>query len=141
MKGAPAGRVFDAARALLARLSVPLYVNDRADVAWAAGAHGVHVGQDDVPAGLLRALLPTAFRIGLSVGSPDEARVASSATVDYWSAGPVYRTSSKADAGAPLGPAGFAALARRAPPRVPVIGIGGISARNAADVIRAGAAG
>jgi thiamine-phosphate pyrophosphorylase len=140
MKGAPASRLFDAARALLARLSVPLYVNDRADVAWASGAHGVHVGQDDVPARPLRALLPSNIRIGLSVGSPDEARVASSATVEYWSVGPVYRTSSKADAGAPLGPEGFADLARQAP-GVPVIGIGGISARNAAAVIRAGAAG
>jgi thiamine-phosphate pyrophosphorylase len=140
MKGAPAGRMFDTARALLQRLSVPLYINDRADVAWAARARGVHLGQDDVPAGPLRGLLPPPFCIGLSVGSPDEARMASAATVDYWSVGPVYRTSTKADAGVPLGTAGFRDLARRAP-GVPVIGIGGISAQNAAEVIRAGAAG
>lgn len=141
MKGAHAGAMFRAARALLTKLSVPLYVNDRADVAWATGAAGVHLGHDDVPAGPLRALLPPPFRIGVSVGSPDECRTVSRAAVDYWSVGPVYRTPTKPDAGAPLGPAGFGALARLAPRDMPVIGVGGISAENAAEVIRAGAVG
>ena len=141
MKGAAAGLMFDTARTLLAKVSLPLFLNDRADVAWAAGAAGVHVGQDDVPAAPLRALVPLPFRIGISVGSPDEARGASSTAVDYWSVGPVYRTSSKADAGAPLAPSGFSSLARLAPRGLPVIGIGGITAENAPAVIRAGAAG
>jgi len=81
------------------------------------------------------------FTIGLSVGSPDEAAVALRSAPDYWSIGPLYRTASKADAGVPLEPAGFATLAKRAPPGVPVIAIGGIDAGNAAAVIQAGAAG
>lgn len=141
IKGAAAGHVFQAARALLARLSVPLYINDRADVAWAAGAAGVHVGQDDIPPGPLRALLPPPFRIGLSVGSPEEARVAGADGVAYWSVGPVYRTASKPDAGDPLEPPGFARLARLAPRGMPVIAIGGITAANAEPVIAAGARG
>jgi thiamine-phosphate pyrophosphorylase len=60
---------------------------------------------------------------------------------DYWSVGPCFPTGSKPDAGAPLGPGGFAALARRAPTGVPVIGIGGITARNATSLVSAGAAG
>lgn len=139
IKDAAAGQVFQTARALCARLSVPLYVNDRADVAWAAGAAGVHLGQDDMPAAPLRALLPPPFRIGISVGSPDEARVAGAA--DYWSVGPVYRTATKPDAGDPLGPAGFADLARLAPPGMPVIAIGGITAANVGAVMAAGAHG
>lgn len=141
MKGAPAGVLFRAVQALLMKLSVPLYVNDRADVAWAAGAAGVHLGQDDLPAGPLRVLLPPPFRIGVSVGSPGEGRAVSRAAADYWSVGPVYRTPTKPDAGAPLGPEGLGSLVCLAPRGMPVIGIGGISAVNAAEVIRAGAAG
>ena len=141
IKGAAAGQVFQAARALLARLSVPLYINDRADVAWAAGAAGVHVGQDDIPPEPLRALLLPPFRIGLSVGSPEEAGVAGADGVAYWSVGPVYRTATKLDAGDPLGPPGFARLARLAPRGIPVIAIGGITPENAGAVIAAGARG
>jgi thiamine-phosphate pyrophosphorylase len=140
MKGASAADLFATTSRLLASFSIPVFVNDRADVALAAGAAGVHLGQDDTPAALLRAVVPPRFRIGLSVGSPPEA-AAASAGVDYWSIGPLYRTASKADAGVPLGPAGFSDLARRAPRGVPVIAIGGIMAANAAAVIAAGAAG
>ncbi|MBI4503402.1 MAG: thiamine phosphate synthase [Gemmatimonadetes bacterium] len=141
MKGASAAGLYSATRRLLDALSIPVYVNDRADVAWAARAHGVHLGQDDVPAGPTRAILPASLRIGLSVGSPPEAEIARRAAVDYWSIGPLYRTASKADAGVALGPAGFSRLAALAPAGVPVIAIGGITASNAGEVIRAGAAG
>ncbi|HZH39460.1 MAG TPA: thiamine phosphate synthase, partial [Gemmatimonadales bacterium] len=60
---------------------------------------------------------------------------------DYWSIGPCYATSTKSDAGAPLGPEGFGKLARLAPAGLPVIGIGGITKDNAAAIRRAGAAG
>jgi len=60
---------------------------------------------------------------------------------DYWSVGPCFPTATKADAGAPLGTAGFAALARRAPAGVPVIAIGGITAERAAALAAADAAG
>ena len=60
---------------------------------------------------------------------------------DYWSIGPCFATPTKSDAGPPLGPEGFSGLANRAPERMPVIGIGGITARNAAQISGAGAAG
>ncbi|OLB67605.1 MAG: hypothetical protein AUI09_02765 [Gemmatimonadetes bacterium 13_2_20CM_2_66_5] len=78
--------------------------------------------------------------LGISVGSPDEAEHAP-ATADYWSVGPCFATPTKHDAGPPLGPDGFAALARLAPEGTPVIGIGGITAANARSIIDAGATG
>ena len=113
MKGASAADTYDATRRLLAQVTIPVYVNDRADVAWATGAQGVHLGQDDVPARALRPFLPSGFRIGLSVGSPTEAHTELTSNADYWSIGPLYRTASKTDAGVPLGPQGFSMLAFR----------------------------
>ena len=141
MKGASAADLYATTRRLMEALSIPVYVNDRADVAWAARAHGVHLGQGDVPAGAIRAILPSSLRIGISVGSPAEAEIARRATVDYWSVGPLYRTASKPDAGVALGPSGFSRLAGLAPAGMPVIAIGGITASNAGEVIRAGAIG
>jgi len=139
-KPAPAREVAAVARALLAALPVPVLVNDRVDVALAVGAAGVHLGPDDVPAASLEAFFPPGFLVGVSVGTPDEARLAHPGA-SYWSVGPCYPTTSKSDAGAPLGPAGFAALAALAPPGIPVIGIGGITAANAGAIRGAGAAG
>ncbi|MBI4421180.1 MAG: thiamine phosphate synthase [Gemmatimonadetes bacterium] len=143
MKDAPAEELLRATERVLRAVPVPVYVNDRADVARVAGAAGVHVGQEDLPADLLRAWLPPPFRIGISVGSATEARAArpAGAAVDYWSVGPLYRTATKADAGAPLGPAGFRGLVQLAPRGMLVIGIGGITAATAGDVIAAGGAG
>lgn len=141
-KPAPAREVADVARALVSALSVPVLVNDRIDVALAVGAAGVHLGQDDVPAGAgaLASHLPPGFVVGISVGSASEAGVADP-RADYWSIGPCYQTASKSDAGAPLGPDGFSKLARLAPEGVPVIGIGGITRDNAGAIRKAGAAG
>lgn len=141
LKRGGAGAMLAVARRLRAELTVPLYVNDRADVAWAARAQGVHVGADDLPAEALRPVAPRGFRIGVSVGTPAEAEAARRARADYWSIGSVYATPSKPDAGAPIGVAGFRALAALAPARMPVIGIGGITAGNAGDLVRAGAHG
>jgi thiamine-phosphate pyrophosphorylase len=127
--------------ALAAALPVPVLVNDRVDVALAAGAAGAHLGQDDVPLGAVRPYVPRGFILGTSVGSPAEAAQASSWLADYWSIGPCYATATKPDAGPPLGVAGFTALARRAPPGVPVIGIGGITADNAGPIVAGGGAG
>jgi thiamine-phosphate diphosphorylase len=141
MKNAPARDLWAATGRLLSSLTVPIFVNDRADVALAAGAHGAHLGQDDAPAAAIRALAPARFYIGLSVGSPAEADIAKRAAVDYWSIGPLYRTALKPDAGVPLGPVGFSALARLAPKSMPIVAIGGITATNAGEVIAAGALG
>ena len=141
MKRAGAGAMLDAARRLRAALTVPLFVNDRADVAWAAGAEGVHLGAEDIPAAAVRAAAPWAGLIGVSVGSPAEADAQRTTGADYWSLGSVFATATKPDAGAPLGAAGFRALAALAPAGMPLVGIGGIDATNAAAVIGAGAAG
>lgn len=141
MKHASAGEMFQMARRLLEVLAIPVYVNDRADVALAAGAHGVHLGAEDAPAGVVRRLAPPLFGIGVSVGNPAEAEPVRGVTVDYWSIGSVFRTPTKADAGEPIGLDGFSRLARLAPEGTPVVAIGGLDASNAAEVVRAGARG
>ncbi len=137
--GTPA-EVLELTRALVAALPVPVLVNDRVDIALAAGAAGAHLGWDDLPLDAVRPSLPAGFVLGISVGSPDEAARAP-ATADYWSVGPCFATPTKADAGPPLGPEGFTALARLAPEGTPVIGIGGITAANARTIVAAGAVG
>jgi thiamine-phosphate pyrophosphorylase len=141
LKGAPAGDVATLARALVAALAVPVLVDDRVDVALAAGAAGAHVGQDDAPPDALRPHVPPGFLLGVSVGSAREADRARDWPADYWSVGPCFATATKPDAGPPLGAAGFAALARRAPTGMPVIGVGGITATNAGLLAQAGAVG
>lgn len=140
-KDAPAGELLLLAEALVTALTVPAYVNDRADVAWLAGAAGVHVGADDVPPSRIRTFAPRPFRIGVSAGTAAEADAVRGADVDYWSIGAVFATGTKPDAGAPIGVAGFRALAARAPAGMPVIAIGGVDMTNAARVLAAGAAG
>ena len=128
-------------RALVAALPVPVLVNDRVDVALAAGAAGAHLGQDDPPLDRLRPVVPPGFILGISVGSAAQADRVQGWPADYWSVGPCYTTGTKADAGAALGVEGFAAVARRAPTGVPVVAIGGITAANARPLLTAGAAG
>jgi thiamine-phosphate pyrophosphorylase len=77
----------------------------------------------------------------VSVGTPAEADRARTGGADYWSIGSVYPTGSKPDAGAPIGVAGFAALAALVPPGVPCVAIGGITAEGVADLCAAGASG
>src|SRR6266540_3370353 len=141
MKDAPPHDVVALARALVGAIAVPVLVNDRVDVALAAGAAGAHLGQDDPPLDRLRPVVPAGFLLGVSVGSPAEAARVHGWPADYWSVGPCFATANKPDAGAPLGPQGFGALARLAPEGVPVIGIGGITPANAPTLTAAGAAG
>lgn len=138
--GAPR-EVLQLTRALVATLSVPVLVNDRVDIALAAGAAGAHLGWDDLPLEAIRPHAPAGFLLGISVGNPEEATRAAAVGADYWSIGPCFSTPTKSDAGAPLGPEGFAALSKLAPESIPVIGIGGITAGNAASIAGAGAAG
>ncbi len=141
LKDAPPRDILALTRALVGALAVPVLVNDRVDVALVAGAAGAHLGQDDPPLDRLRPHVPPGFLLGISVGSPAEAMRVHRWPADYWSAGPCFATANKPDAGPPLGPEGFAALARLAPPGIPVIGIGGITAANAGALVRMGAAG
>ena len=141
MKTAPAATIYRVTEALLGALDVPVYVNDRADVAIASGAHGVHLGAQDIPSAALRRLAPPPFRIGVSVGSEAEVAAVRGVDVDYWSIGSVFHTATKLDAGAPIGIAQFQHLAHLAPHGIPVIAIGGVTAATAGAVLRAGADG
>ena len=121
------------------RAGVPLIVNDRADVALALDVEGVHVGQDDMPAGLARVLIGPDRILGVSAGTVQEARQAEAKGADYLGVGDVYGTPSKADAGRPIGVGGLREIVEAV--SIPVVGIGGIDADKAAAVIAAGAAG
>ncbi len=131
--------IVEVATALLATIprSVPLLINDRLDVALAAGAAGVHLGADDLPVAAARRIAPTGFVIGASVGC--DAEVPGSRGADYVGIGPLFDTSSKADAGAAIGAAEFARLAALC--ALPAVAIGGIDASNARAAIDAGARG
>ncbi len=118
---------------------VPFIVNDRVDVALASDADGVHLGPDDLPPDVARGLLGPGRVIGVSAGTVDEAREAVQAGADYIGVGSVFATASKADAGEPIGVAGFGAIARAV--RIPAVAIGGIGLSNAGQPVAAGAAG
>jgi thiamine-phosphate pyrophosphorylase len=138
LKNADARALAAAARALVEALGVPVLVNDRLDVALAAGAAGVHLGPDDLPVALARRIAPPGFIVGASVGSPDEAPAAEGA--DYWGVGPWRSTETKADAGRALGAEGFRRLARLSPGK-PCIAIGSVRPEDVGQVLAAGGAG
>jgi thiamine-phosphate pyrophosphorylase len=140
-------RMIERARAIkaaLAPLGIPFVVNDRVDVALAARADGVHVGPDDMAPGDARALLGPDAVIGVSIKSVAAAQAAPVGVFDYAGVGGVYATLSKEQDNPPIGPEGLAritAVLRGRAPNVPVVGIAGIDAGNAAAVIAAGADG
>jgi len=141
LKNVGAARQVELARSLVSQLSVPVFVNDRADVALAAGARGVHVGAHDLAPAAVRVFAGDRLVIGGSVGDEAEADAARGQPLDYWSIGSVYATSTKPDAGAPIGPDRFSMLARMAAPSLPCIAIGGITVDNASEILAAGAHG
>jgi thiamine-phosphate pyrophosphorylase len=124
---------------LLARSGAPLIINDRIDVALAAGAAGVHLGQSDASPSEARRLLGPEAIIGLSVETMDQVRAAEGENIDYLGVSPIFTTPTKTDAGPGWGIEGLRRL--RAATRLPLVGIGGISAANAAAVLEAGADG
>lgn len=138
LKTAPPREIVALARRLVTAIEVPVLINDRPDIARAAGAAGVHLGPDDLSPALARKVLGEGAIIGASVGSEGESLLAAGA--DYWGIGPWRSTGTKADAGAPLGAAGFARITKLAGD-TPVIAIGGITAADVAAVRKAGGAG
>lgn len=132
------------ARALVTALrptKVPLLVNDRVDVALAAEAHGVHLGQTDMAADDARRLLGPRAVIGLTIRTEAEARDTPIAAADYVALGGVFGTTSKVNDTLPLGLDGLARLVRlvrERTPMMPICAIAGITAANAAGVIAAG---
>jgi thiamine-phosphate pyrophosphorylase len=138
LKEAPPRELLAAARALVGALSVPVLVNDRLDVAIAAGAAGVHLGPDDLPVRLARDAAPPGFLIGASVGSVAEAAGAGGA--DYLGVGPWRVSDTKADAGEALGEAGLRRI-RDAAGAMPVVAIGGVRPEDLPVILGAGATG
>jgi thiamine-phosphate pyrophosphorylase len=131
-------------RAVLEPEGIPLLVNDRVDVALAAEADGVHIGQDDMAVPDARLLLGRSAIIGLSVKTVEQARAAPLELLNYVAIGGVYGTTSKENTKAPIGTDGLRAIAdaiRARKANFPVCAIAGITAANAGDVIAAGADG
>jgi thiamine-phosphate diphosphorylase len=129
-----------ALREITRRHGTLFLVNDRADIAAAAGADGVHLGQRDLPLEAARRLLGPHAVIGISAESAEEAAAAQAGGADYLGVGPVFEArATKPDAGPPAGPD----LVRRirAHCSLPILAIGGIGPHNAAAAIAAGADG
>jgi thiamine-phosphate pyrophosphorylase len=140
LKVAPAREVLEVARAVrpLARQAgALLIVNDRPDVARAAEADGVHLGQDDLLVAAARAVLGSGGIIGVSTHSVAEARAAAAAGADYLGVGPVFDTTSKVGALAARGL--HLVRAVRDAVTLPLVAIGGITPGTAPDVRAAGA--
>jgi thiamine-phosphate pyrophosphorylase len=122
------------------RAGVPLFANDRPDLALLAGCDGVHVGQDDLPVAAVRALFVDARRgaaLGLSTHARAQVERALSEPIDYMAIGPIFPTSSKERPDAVIGLQELAALCSlvaRERPGLPVVGIGGISMETAGHV-------
>jgi thiamine-phosphate pyrophosphorylase len=134
------------ARAIKAALpaEVPLIVNDNVEAARAAGADGVHLGQEDMSVAQAREILGPVPFIGLSIKTVEQARAAPLGILDYAGIGGVYGTTSKQSTSRPIGPDGLARIVRVFRERIgnfPTCGIAGINARNAEAVIAAGADG
>jgi thiamine-phosphate pyrophosphorylase len=142
-KTLPAGLILEAARLLLPACraaGVPLCMNDRLDLALAAGAEMVHVGQDDLPLADVRrvgAALGRDLVVGVSTHTRAQAVAAIAGGADYLGFGPVFGTSTKSNPDPTVGLAALGEVAALSP--VPVVAIGGITRANVARVVEAGA--
>lgn len=126
-------------KALLGPLGVPLLINDRVDVALAAGADGVHLGQSDMPCALARKLLGPEALIGLSLESEDQVEEANSLDLNYVAVSPVFATPTKTNTAPALGLSGLRRMVESS--LHPVVGIGGMNLHTVRSVMEAGAAG
>jgi thiamine-phosphate pyrophosphorylase len=114
-------------------------INDRVDIALAAEADGVHLGQSDMPCPAARKLLGDEKIIGVTVHNLAEALQAECIGADYLGVSPIFQTATKHDAGKPAGISLIEEI--RSQVEIPLIAIGGINHSNAGDVVRAGADG
>jgi thiamine-phosphate pyrophosphorylase len=130
------------ARALVTLLrpaKIPFIVNDRVDVALAADADGVHVGQKDMTVADARRLIGRRRILGLSITSEADLDKVDLDGVDYLGVGPIYASATKPDAAPPIAIGGLRAVAERT--GLPIVAIGGLHAGNAEEAIAAGAHG
>ena len=123
----------------LQKLGIPLIINDRLDVALAAKADGVHLGQTDMPLEMARAIAADTLLIGISAESLRDAVEAEKGGADYLGVSPIYATPTKTDTAPALGLEGLRHI--RDAVNLPLVGIGGLNPDNAGDVIRNGADG
>ena len=140
-KEAGSGRLYRVAlqlRKLTRDAKIPFIVNDRLDIALAADADGVHVGQADLPASVVREIMGPGKILGVSVETVEEAVLAEKDGADYLGVGPVFEArETKPDTGEPLGVDRIVRIRRHC--RLPIVAIGGIDAENARKVREAGA--
>lgn len=140
-KAEPAGEFYRAAVEAVdhaRRYGTKIIINDRADIALAAGADGVHLGQDDLPPEHARKLLGSEAIIGFSTHSIEQAREALALPIDYLAIGPIFKTSTKKDPDPVVGLEGLR-MVREAAASLQIVAIGGIDSQNAASVFAAGA--
>jgi thiamine-phosphate pyrophosphorylase len=126
-------------RATTREFGALLFVNDRLDVALAAGADGAHIGPDDMPLQAARRAAPKSFLIGTSTDDPRQAKLAEAAGASYIGCGAVFGTTSKDVSGEQIGTDGLRAVVESV--RIPVVAIGGIDLDNVHQVAETGAAG
>ncbi|MCX5495463.1 thiamine phosphate synthase [Kaistia dalseonensis] len=124
---------------LLKPRGIPLIINDRVDVCLAIDADGVHVGQSDMPASMVRGLIGPDRILGLSVSTFPELEASDVAYADYLGVGPIFATATKPNAAAPIGFDGLAAMVAASPK--PVVAIGGVKADHVEPTLGAGADG
>ena len=126
-----------ALKAIIEPFKIPLIINDRVDIALAANADGVHIGQSDMPYKAARKILGRDAVIGLSVETWEDVTTAQDLDVDYIGVSPVFSTPTKTDTKEPWGISGLEKIKKYS--CHPLVAIGGISSSNAARVIKAGA--
>lgn len=140
MAGPPLLEAASAIVSLARAAGATVIVNDRADVALAASAQGVHVGQDDLPPRAIRSILGDAAIVGRSTHTDHQLRAALAEPIDYVATGPVFGTATKDTGYDPRGLESVAAAARLTRSSgMPLVAIGGITLARAASVIEAGA--
>lgn len=126
-----------AIRNMVEGTDIRLILNDRCDVALAAGAHGVHVGREDLPPAMVRSLIGPEGIVGVSAHTPAETQ--NLTDVDYVGVGSVFPTSTKNNIRGVLGISGLREIVESSP--LPVVAIGGIGEENVVSVLETGAQG
>lgn len=122
-------------KAITDRYNVPLIINDRVDIAQAIDAAGVHVGQSDLPAKIVRKILGNNKIIGVSANSVDMAIMAQQEDADYIGVGAMYSTSTKTDVNVICNEE---LIRIRKAVTIPIVGIGGINKENAGNLTATG---
>jgi thiamine-phosphate pyrophosphorylase len=127
-------------RAVCREHGIPFIVNDRVDLALILDADGVHIGQEDLPVPDVRRIIGSRL-LGVSTETVEEARRAVAEGADYLGVGPMFATSTKPDAGDPIGPSAITRIRREIGAEIPLVGIGGVTPERAPEVLAAGADG